>query len=251
MKAGAVEVLLGQLDNQTLLPSSVAIIDNSPELELSRVCENNYRFSIEVKHFPENLGYSKACNIGAEGDWDYVIFLNPDIEIRDFEFFTRLALRADDLSAVGCIGVVQKNPDGSYEPVARKYPSIAAIAGKRIPSLRNFLGRAVDDYMQSYPVSYEPAASPIVVDWLQSSFLAVPREAWNTMGGFDERFFVFMADTEYGSRCKKYKVNSYLVRDLQVDADGVRSSSGGLSDILRKKTVRIHIRDAVKYYLGL
>ncbi|MBB3344867.1 glycosyltransferase family 2 protein [Luteimonas sp. RC10] len=251
MKSGSVEVLLDQLDAQTLSPNSVSLIDNSPEFELSRLAGKAYGFPVDIKHFPSNLGYSRACNIGASGEWDYVVFLNPDIEVREIDLFEKLAMRAGTLHDVGCIGVAQKNPDGSYEPVARKYPTIAAIAGKRIPSLRKLLGWAVDDYMQSYPACYEPTASPLSVDWLQSSFLAVPRDAWQVTSGFDERFFVFMADVEYGRRCKKYGKNSYLMRDLEVHADGLRSSAGGLADVLKKKTVRIHIRDAVRYYFGI
>lgn len=249
-KNEAVKTQLLQLSQQTAPPASVCIVDNSPVFSLGKGENEKYGLSIEVHHHPENIGYSKACNSGCNGAWDYVVFLNPDIEIPDHDLFEKLMERIPTLDNPGCIGVAQHNPDGTYEPVARRFPSIPAIIGKRVPSLRKIFSKSVNSYMRSYSCDYSPNEDPLSVDWLQSSFLVVPRSVWERLGGFDERFFVFMADTEYGLRCHKNGFKSYLIRDLQVEADGLRSSAGGVMDILRKKTIRIHLRDAFRYYSG-
>lgn len=250
-KGKAVKELLRQLSGQSLPPGSVAVVDNSPVCELQQSDCVGMRFDVSILAHPENLGYSKACNIGCGGEWEYVVFLNPDIEIRDSGFSEKLFLQIGALANVGCVGVAQRNPDGSYERVARKFPSIPAIIGKRVPALRRLFSNSVNAYLGAYPCDYGPGSQPVSVDWLQSSFLVVPRLVWEKLGGFDERFFVFMADTEYGLRCRRHGLNSYLVRSLQVHADGVRSSAGGIMDIFRKKTIRIHLRDALRYYLGV
>lgn len=247
-KGKAVKDLLRQLSGQSFLPDSAVVVDNSPVCELLQSDCVELGFDVEILSRPENLGYSKACNLGCGGEWEHVVFLNPDIEVRDSSFFEKLFLQIGGLANVGCIGVAQRNPDGSYERVARKFPSIPAILGKRVPALRRLFAHSVDTYLDAYPCNYAPGSQPVSVDWLQSSFLVVPRLAWEKLGGFDERFFVFMADTEYGLRCRKQGLNSYLVRSLQVHADGVRSSAGGIMDVFRKKTIRIHLRDALRYY---
>lgn len=250
-KTEAMKVQLRQLSEQTLPPNAVAIIDNSPVCTVEQREIDGYGFAVDLQHHPENLGYSKACNLGCDGDWDYVVFLNPDIEISDQELFEKLLGKTSGINDLGCAGVVQRNPDGSYEGVARKFPSIVAIMGKRVPALRGIFAKSVENYLESYPCGYKSKAPPLVVDWLQSSFLLVPRSTWEECGGFEERFFVFMADTEYGFRCKKHGLNSYLFRDIQVEADGLRSSAGGVMDIFKRKTIRIHLRDAFRYYSGL
>jgi len=37
---------------------------------------------------------------------------------------------------------------------------------------------------------------PGTVDWVSGAFLAVRRSAWEEVGGFDERFFMFMEDVD-------------------------------------------------------
>lgn len=249
-KAKLVGRLLQQLKVQTIPPVAVAIVDNSPYCYIEKDIMKIEDFNVELSHFPRNLGYSKACNLGCKGDWDYVVFLNPDIEISNKSLFEKLLEKVQTVKDLGCAGVVQRNPDGTYERVARKFPSLFAILGKRVPFFKWLARKSVANYLESYPCDYMPASDPIKVDWLQSSFLIVPKQVWRKCGGFDERFFVFMADTEYGARCRRNDLNSYLFRDLKVEADGLRSSAGGVVDVFRKRTIRIHLMDAFRYYTG-
>ncbi|MEN5118109.1 hypothetical protein ABE488_12360 [Luteimonas sp. TWI662] len=244
--------LLRQLEVQELKPVSVFIADNSPDPTLKDTIERgDWSLSLEIKEYPENVGYSKGCNAGQQGVWDLIVFLNPDIEIQDRSLFLRLSEELMELGAVGCVGVSQRNPDGSFEAVARRFPTPLAVIGKRIPILRPLLRESVRKYMKSYACEFNPDGKPLEVDWLQSSFLAVPRQVWSRQGGFDERYFVFMADTEYGHRCNRNGLKSYFIPALQVEADGVRASEGGVLAIFKSKVIRIHIKDSIRYYLSL
>lgn len=254
-KSEAVLKLIGQLGAQHAPPSSVSIIDNSP-LESAiptGTIFQPYPFSIDLIRRPDNIGYANACNLGAnDGQWQWLVLINPDIEIENPSFLATLIQKCSGEDRLGCAGVAQRNPDGSYERVARRFPSIAAIIGKRLPFLRHGILRdTVDRYLDSYDNRHDQAASPLVVDWLQSSFLIIPRQSWIRCGGLDDRYFVFMADTDFGRKCQKNNLRSILYPDLEISADGVRSSGGGIMDIFRKKTIRIHIRDAVRYFWRL
>lgn len=252
-KAKMILSLLTQLSNQSKPPSSVCIIDNSPpDMALQRAPEwSTYPFEVDLIHRPENIGYAAACNLGARGaDWDWLALLNPDIEIPSRDLFERLISECGHQPELGCAGVSQKNPDSDYELVARRFPSIRAIVGKRVPILGRLLFKSeVATYMDSYPCTYSPGSQPIEVDWLQSSFLLTSRSSWESCGGLDERYFVFMADVDYGLRCKQAGLKSILFRSMEVLADGVRSSGGGLMDVFRRKTIRIHLIDAFVYFV--
>lgn len=232
---------------------SISVIDNSCDNDNFMKyavfnCNEKYP-NISVYQSPENLGYSKACNMGAKGNWDYALFLNPDIQFTDLNCISKLVSVFYEDTQIGCVGVSQKNPDGSYEKVARKYPTIKAILAKRLPFFTNLFSNNLRFYLDSYDNDYSQNKNPISVDWLQSSLLIVSRLVWDKIKGFDERFFVFMADVDFGRQCKKIGFKNILIRDLYVKADGLRSSSGGICDILSNKIVRIHIRDSIKYYL--
>ncbi|WP_146217321.1 hypothetical protein [Dyella sp. AtDHG13] len=176
--------------------------------------------------------------------------MNPDIEIESVDFFADLISQCGTVPSFGCAGVAQRNPDGSYELVARRFPSIRAILGRRIPLLgRRLFKRDVDTYLNAYPNRLDVNGAPFSVDWLQSSFLLIPRDSWQTCNGLSERYFVFMADTDFGWRCREKNLQSWFFPNLEIRADGVRSSHGGLLDVFRKRTLRIHLRDAFKYFL--
>lgn len=252
-KAPSIVRLLDQLGRQNLLPGSVCIVDNSPEsAALPRdIAGGTYPYPVEVHYTPENLGYAKACNLGAEGgDWDWVALVNPDIEIVSGDFFGNLITRCSRVPRLGCAGVAQRNPDGSHELVARRFPTIRAILGKRLPLLgRRLFKRQVEVYLDAYANGFDEGAAPFAVDWLQSSFLLVPRSSWLTCRGLSERYFVFMADTDFGLRCRRKQLESWFFPDLEIQADGIRSSHGGWMDIFRKRTIRIHLADAARYFL--
>lgn len=253
-KTPAILQLLEQLGRQALPPGSVCIVDNSPEdAAIPRdVAWSSYPFSVEVRYTPENLGYSRACNLGAKSeDWDWLALVNPDIDIGSRDFFADLIACCRKMPTLGCAGVAQRNPDASYELVARRFPTIAAILGKRIPWLgRHLLRQSVTTYLDAYDNRFVAEGQPISVDWLQSSFLLVPRDAWLTSGGLSERYFVFMADTDFGLRCRQLALDSWFFPGFEIQADGIRSSHGGLRDVFRKRTIRIHMADAARYFLS-
>jgi GT2 family glycosyltransferase len=245
--------LLDQLGRQTLAPSSVCIIDNSPAQVAipPEVIRGTRNFPIEIRYTPQNVGYSRACNLGAKGgDWEWLALVNPDIEIESAYFFEGLIARCLEVPRLGCAGVAQRNPDGSHELVARRFPTIRAILGKRVPLLgRRFFKRDVEVYLDGYANGFDRDATPFPVDWLQSSFLLIPKRAWQACGGLSERYFVFMADTDFGSRCRKQELDCLFFPGFEIGADGIRSSHGGVMDVFRKRTIRIHLMDAARYFL--
>lgn len=253
-KTPSILSLLEQLGRQDLAPHSVCIVDNSP-LDAALPSDLHlmgYPFSLEVLYTPENLGYARACNLGAKGDdWKWIALVNPDIEIGADDFFSDLIAQCGALPRMGCAGVAQRNPDGAHERVARRFPTIRGILGKRVPMLGGWLfKKEVESYLDAYPNKFDEKAQPFRVDWLQSSFLLVPRSSWKACDGLSERYFVFMADTDFGHRCHRQRLDSWFFPGLEIAADGVRSSHGGLRDIFRKRTIRIHLADAAKYFLA-
>jgi N-acetylglucosaminyl-diphospho-decaprenol L-rhamnosyltransferase len=250
LKSHQTNSLLNQLARQTQPINSLVVIDNSPDN-----IESNHKYTVPcslknkttlIKN-SGNLGYSKSCNIGAKGNWDYILFLNPDIEIPDERLINKLILTAESLEQDGSLDVTQKNPDGSYEVIARSFPTIGSVLAKRTNIFSKIFKRKLASYMSRYPNQKTNDELVISAEWLQSSLLLVPRKSWNTLQGFDERFFVFMADVDFGRRSLNAGLKNYLISSLSVNADGVRSSEGGISKILFKKTIRIHILDYIRY----
>src|ERR1700675_225979 len=97
--------------------------------------------------------------------------------------------------AGGRRGPLARDPDGSVYPSARHLPSLVrgsmhAVLGPVWP--RNPWTAA---YRQE---RLEP--SERTVGWLSGSCLLVRRSAFSQIGGFDERYFMYMEDVDLGER---------------------------------------------------
>lgn len=95
----------------------------------------------------------------------------------------------------GALGPLIRDPDGSVYPSARHLPSLVrggmhAVLGPVWP--RNPWTKA---YRQEH---LEPSERP--VGWLSGSCLLVRRSAFRQIGGFDERYFMYMEDVDLGDR---------------------------------------------------
>ncbi|MGQ0743986.1 MAG: glycosyltransferase family 2 protein [Acidimicrobiales bacterium] len=170
-----------------------------------------------------NLGFGGAANRGvAACRGDYVLILNPDTVVLPGAV-KRLAAAlasagpevgvsgasspdaaspgaasdleaASDLAAVGpqIIGL-----DGSTYPSARRFPDLVTAIG------HGFVGlvKPSNRFTRSYRMAGEGlvgagAAAVTPVDWLSGSALLVRREAFEAVGGFDERYFMYAEDTD-------------------------------------------------------
>ena len=151
---------------------------------------------LRVLHM-DNLGFAAANNLGAGGSGaDFLLFLNPDTELVE----GTLELLVESMRArpeVGLLGTRQVADDGELWPSLHRFPSVPrafaqALANERWPLLGKRLGERVLD-----PASY---ARRDPFDWTTGAVLAVRREAFEAVGGFDEDFFLFSEETDL---CKR------------------------------------------------
>ena len=156
----------------------------------------------------ENRGFAYANNRALRTiDADWVLFLNPDTEIRDGTFEKLLAsLRSRP--GVGLVGVRQLTPDGTVFPTIRRFPSASrslfeALGSERFPFRASWLGERELD-----PDVYE---RDVECDWTSGSFMLARREALQSAGFLDERFFLYSEETDL---CFRIKQAGWEIRHL-------------------------------------
>jgi N-acetylglucosaminyl-diphospho-decaprenol L-rhamnosyltransferase len=163
-------------------------------------------------------GFAKAANAGARTSTaDVVLFLNPDTE----PTAAQLSTLVDDLAAdpeLAAVSATTVRPDGrvelgvgGWEPTARR----AFVHALGLHVLFPAAG------LYARPVPNEP----IELDWLTGACLAVPREQFVALGGFDEGFFVYNEDMAYGRRLRLAGLRQKLRTDVLVPHVG--GGSGG------------------------
>lgn len=153
---------------------------------------------VEVVRNPGNPGYGAACNLAAKltkADW--IWFLNPDTVFHP-NSLGDLAKAAESLDQGGVFGPRILNPDGSLQPSCRVVPdwkiAVAhALLGVVYPSNRFTRQYLMQDLNRD--VVQE-------VDWVSGAAMLVRREAFEQIGGFDERYFMYVEDLDLCDRIR-------------------------------------------------
>lgn len=181
--------------------------DGVPEL----VAEANSH--VRLLHTGGNIGYGGAINRAvAEIDpsVEFVILANPDIRWGVGSIDKMLAA-AQRWPRAGAIGPMVREPDGSVYPSARRVPGLADGAGHAI------LGAVWPK--NPWSVRYRQENEEIserVVGWLSGSCLLVRRSAFDSIDGFDSRYFMYMEDVDFGDRMGKAGWHNVFVPDAEV-----------------------------------
>jgi N-acetylglucosaminyl-diphospho-decaprenol L-rhamnosyltransferase len=148
----------------------------------------------------DNLGFAHANNCGLRTvDADWVLFLNPDTEILDGTL-ADLVERLDSDPTVGLVGVRQVTSDGRLIRTIRRFPNASrtffeALGSEHLPFRASWLGERELDLGV-----YE---RDVACDWTSGSFMLVRREALQSAGFLDERFFLYCEETDLCLRIKQ------------------------------------------------
>jgi GT2 family glycosyltransferase len=186
-----------------------------------------------------NHGFSHANNRALMTcNARYVLFLNPDTEILEGTF-SELVRMMDERPTVGLVGVRQITGDGRLDMTIRRFPNALralgdALRAERLPRRPRWLGeRELDE--ASYEREYD-------CDWTSGSFMLVRREAIESAGYLDERYFMYSDETDL---CRRIKTAGWDVRHLpqmtilhQDGKAGVKPSIERLSADSRMKYAR-------------
>jgi GT2 family glycosyltransferase len=142
---------------------------------------------------PVNLGYAKGNNLALQAaQGRYLFVLNPDTEVLPGAF-AQLMAYLDTHPEVGVLGPGLRYADGSPQSTRRRFPSlrILFLESTWLQSL------APKKWLDHYYARDLPAEQPTVVDWVVGAALLVRREAYATVGGLDEGFFMYSEELDW------------------------------------------------------
>jgi len=224
----------------------IIVVDNSVNEENTSILEQlekekNVRLIISE----ENSGYTRGNNMGAKyATGDFIAIVNPDIIWKEVDTLQKLVDYLQKNEDIGVLAPAQINPDGSVAMTVRAFPSFIIQMARRtfLRHLPGFKKKVEFDEMRH--LDYIRTQS---VHWLQSSFIIMRKDFWDELGGFDEDYFLFMADAELCWQSWKKGKRSVFYPETKVYADGLRCSSGGFLDLFTKRIMRTHVKDSFKY----
>ncbi|MCU1595411.1 MAG: glycosyl transferase, family 2 [Frankiales bacterium] len=183
-----------------------------------------------------NLGYGKAANLAASGfAGSFVVVANPDVEWAPGALDELLAA-ADRWPSGGCFGPAIRTHDGLLYPSARAFPSLGRGVGH---ALFGWWWPA-NPWTRSYRAE---AGSPLEAPtgWLSGSLMLIRREAWEQVGGFDPKYFMYFEDMDLCRRLSEAGWNNVYVPAAVITHLGGASTRGAARQMLREHHKALYV----------
>lgn len=184
-----------------------------------------------------NLGFGKACNLGAlQASSEYLLFLNPDAALYAETLPKALAYMQDPANEkVGICGVQLLDEAGHISRSCARFPSVAGFATHAAGLVRYFprVGHSMAEWDH---------AQTSEVDQVIGAFFLVRRTLFESLHGFDERFFVYFEEVDFSYRAGQAGWRSVYLADTQAFHAG-----GGTSNQVKARRLFYSLRSRLLY----
>lgn len=169
------------------------IVNNDPEDRLDLVEGVQSTENIDLIDNETNTGFGSACNTGAnQTNKEFILFLNPDARLKP-----------------GCIAVLEKTADTFPNAVALN-PAMADESGKPLFKRSSVLLPRHTYLPRGWPA--ETTNVPV----LNGAALFVRKSAFEQVGGFDQKIFLYHEDDDLSIRLAQQVGDLMFVRDAEV-----------------------------------
>lgn len=229
------------------LTAEVVLVDNASHDGTADAVAHRHPW-VRLVRSAQNLGFAAGNNLAARhAQGRVLLLLNPDALPEPGCVARGLALMDQHLD-VGLAGARLLAEDGATQPSARMFPTLAQEAivmtglAARFPRSRLF-GRL--------DRTWADPAQPAPVDWVPGAFALVRRSLFDTLGGFDERFFLYYEEVDL---CRRIKAAGHRVQywpELRVQHIGgvsARTVAGATVAQAGSQLTLWRVRSGLLYY---
>ncbi|MBU0650886.1 glycosyltransferase family 2 protein [bacterium] len=207
------------------LSFEIIVSDNGSKDNSCKSVRDNFP-GIKILENGENLGFAKACNVGAKKAFgDILVFLNTDTILK-FDAIKKLHYFLSKTSDAGVCGPQLLNEDGSKQNSFDNYPTFLSVILNK--TLLRFLFR------KKYPSKLVDFSDPIEVESLVGACFCVKKKVFEELNGFDEDYFFLFEETDFCLRAKEKGYNIYLVPDSNVVHLQGKSSEANLFEVRKE-----------------
>jgi GT2 family glycosyltransferase len=173
--------------------SEVIIIDNASGDNSREIITSKFK-EVQWIQLKTNIGFGKACNIGAEtARGKYLLLLNPDAVVSADTLASSMEFMEAHPSA-GLMGPKILNPDGTLQLSCRRSIPTPSVAFYYFSGLSYLFPKS--RRFGSYHLTYMDEDETAQVEVISGSFMFMKRKLFNEIGGFDKRFFMYGEDID-------------------------------------------------------
>lgn len=223
------------------IPASVAtvVVDNASTDGSVELVRAEYPW-VHVLADGTNPGYGAAANKGIRlCSTDYVLLLNTDTVLAADTLRT-LQYYLDDHPGVALAGPRLLSADGSVQASVFPMPGTLRwlLENDPIAPLLGLMTRARKKFYR-----FAPPTRPTPVPWVLGAVLAIRRETFLEVGGFDDTFFLYFEEVDLCARLWAAGGEVHFVPTTEVVHTGGTSTSR-----VRTRAAVEHFRSTLRFY---
>ena len=215
------------------ISKTIYIVDNS-EKESNLKSLNSEFSDVEYMFSGKNLGFGGGHNQVLDRlDSKYHAIVNPDIILNMDALGVLMKFMEDETIGMSVPRLV--NEQGELLSVYRRELTVFDMF------IRMFLKGCFKERQAKHTMQDADYSKPFEVPFAQGSFLMIRTDLFKELGGFDDRFFLYLEDTDL---CKRVWEKSRLM--YCPDAEVIHKWERGSHK--NRKLLKIHIQSMFSYF---
>ncbi len=199
--------------------------------------------NVRIIETPHNHGFGYGYNYGARyASGEYLLINNPDKRLQS-DGLEKMIARMQSEHSIGILAPKLMHGDGTQRLSIRTFPHLIDILARR-----SVLGKLFPSRLRRYLMLDADPSAEQKVDWVVGGCFLIRRSVYVELGGFDERFFLFFEDTDLCRRCRALGKTILYYPSVIGNDKKSRLSGERFVDLIFRKTGRIHVISAMKYF---
>ncbi|MDB5221825.1 MAG: glycosyltransferase [Chitinophagaceae bacterium] len=207
--------------------SEIFVVDNNSSDDSEAFFKDRFT-NVKFIWNKENIGFSKANNMAVkQATGKYILFLNPDTLVPE-DCIEKCISFFESHTGAGALGIKMIDGSGKFlKESKRSFPSPLTSFYKLAGLSRLF---PHSQKFSKYHLGNLNENETNEVDVLAGAFMMVPKKIIDSIGSFDETFFMYGEDIDLSYRIQKagYK-NFYFAETNMVHFKGESTRRGGLN----------------------
>lgn len=164
---------------------------------------------------PENIGFSKANNLGiAQAKAKYILLLNSDTYLQQ-DAITATYQFLEKNKQVGVVSPRLVYPDGRHQSVAQRFPSVRYGLFELLRIQKLIPKRLAGKILLG---SFFNHQETVAVDWVWGAFFMFPKSILNQlpMGKLDDSYFMYWEDVQWCWDIARLGYKIYFFADAEL-----------------------------------
>ncbi|NMC51551.1 glycosyltransferase [Candidatus Kuenenbacteria bacterium] len=237
--------LKGVLDFKFPWSWEIVVVNNSSEDGTDKMIKKDFPVARLIRS-PKNLGMGGGNNLGIiNSNGEYILIANPDVTLNETAIRAMVAFM-DNHPEAGLVGPKIINPDGTKQDTCYRWPKFFTFLYRRTSFGSSQKGQTHLDRFLYRDINLD---EPQEVDWVLGGCFLARGSALEKTGLFDQRFFLFLEDTDLCRRMWQHRFSVWYYPEAEVIHLPHRLSAGSrsLKDLFSLVTW-IHIVSWLKYF---